>query len=136
MHCYLMTSVPKSAVSYHLHNHHVLSDSCLGSAHLWCDRGWLLSATSLALQPCQALVSRPKERVAQGSLPCVLPASYLLTKTVGPPPAWDKREHLQQSHIHMSLSAAWLKGTALSFSKRCAHHAAGVLPAQAACCTR
>ena len=105
MHCYLMTTVLKGAMSCHLHSHIVLSENCSGSAHLWCDKGWLFSPTPLALQPFQVLVSRPQERVVQGNLLRVPPASYLLAKTLGPTPARNKCKHLQQSRIVMSLSA-------------------------------
>ena len=132
MHCYLMTTVSKSGMSYHPHSHTVPSDKRLGCAHLLCDKGWLLSPTSFALQPFQALISRPQERVAQGSLLSIPPASYLLAKTLGPTSAWNKCKHLQQRQILMSLSTAWRLPSA--FSRGAPTMLWGLLAAQAACC--
>ena len=95
LHCYLKTTVSKSAASLSSAQSTLSRYNCLGFAHLWCDKGWLLSPTTLALQPFQALISRPQERIAQGSLLCVPPASDLLAKTLGPPPARNKCKHLQ-----------------------------------------
>ena len=133
MHCYLMTTVSKSGMSYHPHNHTAPSDKFPGSAHLLCDKGWLLSPTSFALQPFQALISRPQERVAQGSLLSIPPASYLLAKMLGPTPPWNKCEHLQHSQILMSLSIAWRLPSA--FPEGAPTMQRGLLAAQAACCT-